>query len=203
MVIVYLQAKNNTMKYYVLTLCLGFLFFACSNDGSSSGCDEQFVGAAINAGFSNGYDDLPEFMDLETHEYEVRINANGQICSVGYQNPSTYSGGYTIEIINNTTQSIPPYSGTHTFSQTSLQYQTITPVTVTVGDFITVRRTILPGYTNSNQTLGRVFRRTDLSDVPYPVTVGLVQMQGSVFYGAGGPVTNIGQPYIGLGFDVN
>jgi hypothetical protein len=140
-------------------------------------------------------------MDLETHEYQIKINASGEICSVGYQNPSTYSGGYTIEIINN--NSPASYSGTHIFSQSALDYQPITPVVVSIGDVITVRRTILPGYSNLNQTIGKMYRRSDFTDVPYPITEGNVVFLGSNFYGTGGPVPNFGQPYIALGFKVN
>lgn len=181
--------------------------FSCDNDNDPTNnvCENNYVTDAITTAFSvaNGYDDLAEWMDLETHEYEIQINENGEICTVGYQNPSTYTGGYTIEIINNTNSSSTSYSGTHTFSQTALDYQTITPVTVVSGDYITVKRTILPGYTNLNQTVGRVLRKSNFSNVPYPITQGNVVFQGAVFYGAGGPVTNNSQPYIALGFKVN
>ncbi len=181
--------------------------FSCDNDNDPTNnvCENNYVTDAITTAFSvaNGYDDLAEWMDLETHEYEIQINENGEICTVGYQNPSTYTGGYTIEIINNTNSSSTSYSGTHTFSQTALDYQTITPVTVVSGDYITVKRTILPGYTNLNQTVGRVLRKSNFSNVPYPIIQGNVVFQGSVFYGAGGPVANNSQPYIALGFKVN
>ncbi len=181
--------------------------FSCDNDNDPTNnvCENNYVTDVITTAFSvaNGYDDLAEWMDLETHEYEIQINENGEICTVGYQNPSTYTGGYTIEIINNTNSSSTSYSGTHTFLQTALDYQTITPVTVVSGDYITVKRTILPGYTNLNQTVGRVLRKSNFSNVPYPITQGNVVFQGSVFYGAGGPVANNSQPYIALGFKVN
>jgi len=195
------------MKNNLLLIFIAFFMFSCDNDNDPTNnvCENNYVTDAITTAFSvaNGYDDLAEWMDLETHEYEIQINENGEICTVGYQNPSTYTGGYTIEIINNTNSSSTSYSGTHTFSQTALDYQTITPVTVVSGDYITVKRTILPGYTNLNQTVGRVLRKSDFSNVPYPITQGNIVFQGSVFYGAGGPVANNSQPYIALGFKVN
>ncbi|PHR70458.1 MAG: hypothetical protein COA67_08295 [Lutibacter sp.] len=196
------------MKKSSILLSFTLLFFiSCDNDNDPTNniCDENYVTSALTTAFStaNGYNDLAEWMDLETHEYEIQINADGEICSVGYQNPSTYTGGYTIEIINNTNNSATNYSGTHTFSQTALDYQTITPVIVTSGDYITVKRTILPGYTNLNQTVGRVLRKADFTNPPYPITQSNVVFSGSVFYGAGGPVPNIAQPYIALGFKVN
>ncbi|AMC10314.1 hypothetical protein Lupro_03165 [Lutibacter profundi] len=86
-------------------------------------------------------------MDLKTHQYQIKINANGEICSVGYQNPSTWSGNYIIEIINETTNA--SYSGTHSFSKAQLDYQSITPAAVSSGDIIKVMRTI----SNSNSKL--------------------------------------------------
>mgnify|MGYP000545370827 CR=1 FL=1 len=104
-----------------------------------------------------------------------------------------------MEVINGATV----YSGTHTFSQAALDYQAITPIAVSSGDVIVVRRTILPGYTLLNETVGRILRPSNNLSVPYPITQGNVQFMGSAFYGAGGPVLNIGQPYIALGFKVN
>jgi len=197
-----INKKNLLFSFFIL-----LLITSCDNDNDPTNnvCDENYITDAITTAFStaNGYNDLAEWMDLETHEYEIQINADGEICSVGYQNPSTYTGGYTIEVINNTNSSATNYSGVHTFSQATLDYQPITPVIVAAGDYITVKRTILPGYTNLNQTVGRVLRKANFTNPPYPITQGNVVFSGSVFYGAGGPVTNIAQPYIALGFKVN
>ncbi|MBP0904695.1 hypothetical protein ACFSKN_10575 [Mariniflexile gromovii] len=180
------------------------LISSCDNDNDPANnvCDTAYVSSAITTAYStaNGCDDI-ETMDLETHEYSIKINAAGEICSIGYQNPSTYTGGYTMEVTNTTTGT--SYSGVHTFSQAGLDYQTIgTPVQVNSGDIITVKRTILPGYTMLNQTIGRVLRKSNYTDVPYPITQGNVEFLSSNFYGTGGPVPNFAQPYIALGFQV-
>ena len=110
------------MKKTILLLCL-VAIFSCDNDNDPTNnvCENTYVTTAITNAFSaaNSYDDLPEFMDLETHQYKLKINADGEICSVGYQNPSTWIGNYTIEIVNETTNVM--YSGTHTFSQTMVR----------------------------------------------------------------------------------
>ncbi|MFL9831129.1 hypothetical protein ABS764_09740 [Flavobacterium sp. ST-87] len=172
------------------------------NDPTNNVCDTGYVSTLITNAFStaNGYDDM-ETMDLETHEYTIQINADGEICSVGYQNPSTYTGGYTMTITNTTSNT--SYSGVHTFSQTTLDYQSITPVLVNNGDIINVKRTILPGYTLLNQTIGRLLRPSNYNDVPYPITQGNVVFLSSNFYGTGGPIPDFAQPYIALGFKVN
>ena len=195
------------MKKTILLLCL-IAIFSCDNDNDPTNnvCENTYITTAITNAFSaaNSYDDLPEFMDLETHQYKLKINADGEICSVGYQNPSTWVGNYTIEIVNETTNVM--YSGTHTFSQTQLDYQSITPVLVSSGDIIKVKRTIVNS-TSVNETVGRILRKSDFSDVPYPIIQGNIEFLSSNFYdpgsGGGGPVPNFGQPYIPLGFKVN
>ncbi|WP_299432664.1 hypothetical protein [uncultured Aquimarina sp.] len=203
---VYVTKNRGFVRNIITTLKLLFfllLTVSCDtdNDPTNNVCEDYYVNNFITTAFSNAnnYDDLPEFMDLETHEYVIKINSNGEICTVGYQNPSTYAGAYTIEIINTT--SLNSYSGTHTFSQGQLlDYQSITPVAVSSGDIITVKRTIMPGYPNLDATLGRVLRPSNFSAVPFPITQGTVEFLSSNFYGAGGPVNNIAMPYIGLGF---
>src|SRR5690606_12735369 len=83
-----------------------FTFSSCDSDDYATNyvCENTYVSSIITNVFSssNGYDDLPEYMDLETHEYRIRINAIGEICSIGYQNPSTWTGDYFMEVINET-----------------------------------------------------------------------------------------------------
>lgn len=190
-------------KIACLTLISLFTFSSCDSDDDATNnvCENTYVSSIITNVFSssNGYDDLPEFMDLETHEYRIKINANGEICSVGYQNPSTWTGDYIMEVINETSNT--SYSGLHTFSQAQLDFQNITPVPVNSGDVIRVVRTI----NNSsalNETIGRILRKADYSNVPYPISQGSVEFLSSNFYGAGGPAQDFAQPYIPLGFKV-
>lgn len=196
--------KKKLKKFaFLLTFSL-FVISSCDNDNDPTNnvCDDSYVNTAITNSFSlaNGYDDLPEFMDLKTHQYRIKINADGEICSVGYQNPSTWTGNYIIEIINETSNA--SYSGTHSFSQAQLDYQSVTPVAVSSGDIIKVMRTI-SNNTSLNETVGRILRKSNFTNVPYPIIQGNVEFLSSDFYGSGGPVPNFGQPYIPLGFKVN
>lgn len=196
--------KKKLKKFaFLLTFSL-FVISSCDNDNDPTNnvCDDSYVNTAITNAFSlaNGYDDLPEFMDLKTHQYRIKINADGEICSVGYQNPSTWTGNYIIEIINETSNA--SYSGTHSFSQAQLDYQSVTPVAVSSGDIIKVMRTI-SNNTSLNETVGRILRKSNFTNVPYPIIQGNVEFLSSDFYGSGGPVPNFGQPYIPLGFKVN
>lgn len=194
-----MNCKKLSKQLFLFSL---FVLTSCSSDDNTinSVCEEDYVNDLIMDAYasSNGYD-LMESMDLETHEYKIQINADGEICSIGYQNPSTYAGDYTMEVINGGTT----YSETHSFSQAALDYQSITPIAVSSGDIITVRRTIVQGYGNLSETIGSIYRRTDFTEVAYPITEGNVVFLESNFYGAGGPVPNYGQPYITLGFKEN
>lgn len=185
----------------LLTFSL-FVIASCDNDTDPTNnvCDDSYVSTAITNALAIGYDDLPEFMDLKTHKYRMKINADGEICTVGYQNPSTWTGNYIIEIINET--STASYSGTHSFSQAALDYQSITPVIVSSGDIVIVMRTIVNN-TTLNETVGRVLRKSDFTNVPYPITQGNIELLSSDFYGSGGPVPNFAQPYIPVGFKVD
>ncbi len=193
------------MKTFSKTFLISIIILAINSCGSSdndptNACEtlNSPVVQAMATLISNttDYIDEAEWMDLETHEYTIQINTNGEICSIGYQNPSTYTGSYTMEII------APggTYTGVHTFSQSTTDYIAIPPITVISGDVIVVKRTIQPGYTLLNETVGRAIRRTNSAPIPFPLTVTNVTFISSNFYGAGGPVPNIAIPYIALGF---
>jgi len=193
------------MKTFLKTFLIAIMVLAINSCGSNDNdpandCEtlNSPVVQAMATFISNttDYIDELEWMDLETHEYTIQINANGEICSIGYQNPSTYTGSYTMEI----TAPGGTHVGVHTFSQTSTDYIAIPPITVVSGDVIVVKRTIQPGYTLLNETVGRTIRRVNSAPIPFPLTVTNVTFISSNFYGAGGPVPNIAIPYIALGF---
>ncbi|QXP61533.1 hypothetical protein [Olleya sp. HaHaR_3_96] len=196
--------KNITFGILAL---LAITLFNCDNDDDcdyeSSSCENEYAANYMTTIFSiaDGYENFAEWMDLEVHEYDIQINQSGEICSIGYQNPSTYTGSYTVAVINNT--SGLSYSGLHTFSQAGLDYQNITAVTVTSGDIITVRRIITPGYTPYDAVVGRVLRQSDFSDVPYPLASNQVVFLSSKFSESTTVINNNSQPYIAFGFKAN
>jgi hypothetical protein len=151
---------------------------------------------------ANGYQ-LEETMDLKTHEYTMIINASGQICSVGYQNPSTYAGTYEMEIENITTNVTT--TETLSFSQTAIQYQSLTvPLVVNIGDTIVVRRIFTNTYTYTNEFIGNIYTKTNNNPVVFPIAINPnATIIGASFYGTGGPNNDFGVPLIGVGFKLN
>ncbi len=192
------------MKTILRTIFAAFLITAtigCSNDdvGVSTAICETAT-SPITEGLvaleGSGTYNTIDFIDLETHEYQIQINVNGEICSIGYKNPSSYTGDYLMEVIGpNFTSGVQ-----HSFSQTAFEYVAITPLAVTAGDILTVRRTVVSPYTDLNELIGPVLRRTDFNNVAYPLVEGDVTFLSSTFYGAGGPLPDFVQPYIPLGF---
>jgi hypothetical protein len=193
----------KTLKILLFSLFVT-LTTSCDNDNDPNNniCDSSYLSVASSTVFTsaNGYT-LYETMDLETHEYTMVINSSGEICSIGYQNPTTYTGTYEMEVENSTTNVTT--TETFSFSQSNIQYQSFTvPLIVNAGDTVVVRRTISSGYTLLNETIGSIY--TNSNPNPFPITVNSnATIISSNFYGAGGPVPNFGVPLIGIGFKIN
>ena len=188
----------------LLPLLLLMILSNCDNDNDPTNnvCDEEYITDTLINGFNPANYNILATMDLETQEYTIQINVDGEICSIGYQNSATYTGGYTMEVINITSGN--NYSGIHTFSQTGLDYQPITIIPVTSGDIIKVKRTIQPGFTLFQDEIGNAIIKNSGS-IPFPITFPLsnFSLLGSDAYGGGGPVTDFAIPIIGLGFKLN
>ena len=139
-------------------------------------------------------------MDLITHEYKFTPTANQIICKVGYQGNSILLANnipYTIEIVNSSNAVL--YSGNHIFQSTAIDYKSVGPVNITAGQSYTIRRTVTNYMGNLATTQGRMLS----FNVPanqFPVTNNGLTITASNFYGTGGPVPNIGIPYIEIVF---
>ncbi len=193
----------KTLKTLLLSLFI-IIITSCDNDNDPTNnvCDSSYLSVASSTVFTtaNGYT-LNETMDLETHEYTMVVNSSGEICSIGYQNPTTYAGTYEMEVENSTTNITT--TDTFSFSQSNIQYQNFTvPLIVNSGDTIVVRRTISNGYTLLNETIGSIYINSNPN--PFPIAISAnATIISSNFYGAGGPVPNFGVPLIGIGFKLN
>lgn len=193
----------KTLKTLLLSLFI-IIIISCDNDNDPTNnvCDSSYLSVASSTVFTtaNGYT-LNETMDLETHEYTMVVNSSGEICSIGYQNPTTYTGTYEMEVENITTNITT--ADTFSFSQSNIQYQNFTvPLIVNSGDTIVVRRTIPNGYTLLNETIGSIYINSNPN--PFPIAINAnATIISSNFYGAGGPVPNFGVPLIGIGFKLN
>lgn len=142
-------------------------------------------------------------IDLLTHEYTFKVDANKTVCSVGYQgNAALFASSlpYTIEIVDTATNAVI-YTGNHLFGSTALSYVSITPVNLIANQSYTIRRTIPAGGYGGNigNTVGRVLSFTATSG-GFPASSGGFTITSSNFYGSGGPIPNAGIPYIDIVF---
>ena len=200
----------------LLILSISMNFIGCDNDTNplNNVCEENYVTNAITTAFTTGtyYDDIPDLMDVEIQEYEIKINANGEICSIGYEAPSAYpSGEYEMRISKN---GFLVYDGVHMFSQNFL-YQPLNfgaVIGVSSGDIIKVSRKTV-ALNSISETVGRVLVRSDRLEFLFPITVGNVTFLSSRLYGESGSwaavfgnnvysIEDKAIPYIGLGFKV-
>ena len=193
----------KNLKNTFLSLVI-ILFVSCDNDNDPTNnvCDTTYLSVASSNVFTsaNGYT-LYETMDLEKHEYTMIVTAAGEICSIGYQNPTTYAGTYEMEVENLSTNLAT--TDTFSFSQAALQYQSFTtPLVVNVGDTLVVKRTISSGYALLNETIGNIYTNTNTNIFPISINANATIISSN-FVGAGGPVSNFGVPLIGVGFKLN
>lgn len=199
-----MKTKFKTLPLLFFALVLTFSSCDDDNDPTNNICNNTFVDFVANTAFTtaNGYS-LNETYDVDIHEYKLQINADGEICTIGYKSPPTFSGTYKMEILSGTNTVL--YSGIHSFSQNNIDYQAITPVPISGGTTITVRRTVLSGATNTSHLIGQIFSKTDGSYIPYPIPLGNVLIIESSLYDIGTtPATNARVlPYIGIGFKLN
>ena len=193
----------KTLKTLLLCLVVA-AFVSCDNDNDPTNnvCDESYLSIADSNFFTaaNGYT-LEETMDLLTHEYTMVVNASGEVCSIGYQNPSTYTGTYEMEVENITTNATT--SDTFSFSQAGVQYHSFTvPLAVNAGDTLVVRRKYTNTYTYTNEVIGYIY--TNTNPIPFPLAINAnATIISSNFYGTGGPSQNFGVPAIGVRFKLN
>lgn len=139
--------------------------------------------------------------DTEIHEYTFTLSANKTICSIGYQSqPAIAATPYLMEIIDANTNTVI-YSGNHVFSSANTSYVSITPTAIIANQPYTIRRTLLlvnAGNQFAN-IIGRVVHQPGAL-VSFPQTSGIMTITGANFYQNGGPLVNMGIPYIDFGY---
>ncbi|WP_310557391.1 hypothetical protein [Flavobacterium sp.] len=138
--------------------------------------------------------------DTEIHEYTFQLSANKTICSVGYQSqPAIANTPYLIEIVDAT--NTPIYSGNHVFSSANTSYVSITPTAIIANQSYKMRRTILVANAGnlSSNVIGRLVRQNGAL-VSFPQNFGIMTITSANFYQNGGPLLNMGIPYIDIAF---
>lgn len=189
----------NQFKIYLVLLFLGFMFGCGEDDDNPNPCDNttsEFQ-SIFQDMITSGYTDNVTY-DTEIHEYKFTLSASKEVCEIGYQSqPGIASTPYLIEIIDNSANSTL-YSNNHIFSSTATSYITpSTTVNLQSGVSYTIRRTILLSNAGNQfiNIIGRLARNNPMS---FPYSNGIMTITNADFYQNGGPLTDLGVPYIDL-----
>jgi hypothetical protein len=171
--------KKIILKF-VLPIVLPLLAVLAIGPGCGSGpstvatCPTTTASPFMNLYNSFGTDQYS--FDWQTYEYTFTTTTAGNICAVGYQGHTALAStaAYKIEILDGTSVLS---SGTYTFGSAALNYQTITPVAISIGHTYTMRRTVV-------NTLGNVSNTISHFKAPaaFPVTIGPISITGTKLY---------------------
>ena len=183
----------------IVILLSVFSIVGCGDDEKPIPCDitsSEFQ-TIFQSMINSGHTDEVTY-DTEIHEYTFTLSANREVCEIGYQSqPAISSTPYLIEILDNS-NATTIYSNNHTFSSTTTSY--VTPaviVNLQSGVSYTVRRKIL--LNDAGNQFGNIIGRiASNSPMSFPYANGVMAITGADFYQNGGPLTNLGIPYIDL-----
>lgn len=186
----------NQLKIYLIVLSLLFVF-GCDDDDKPDLCNNttsEFQSIYKNL-ITSGYKDDVNF-DTEIHEYTFTLSADKEVCKIGYQSQSGISSTpYLIEIEDNS-KNVVIYSNSHTFSSIATSYVTPTAtINLQSGLSYTVRRIQTNWGTNIGNTIGRLARNRPMN---FPYSSGIMTITTADFYQRGGPLTELGVPFIDL-----
>ncbi|MBK8521429.1 MAG: hypothetical protein IPL54_11375 [Chitinophagaceae bacterium] len=118
--------------------------------------------------------------DMQVYEYTFKTNANGNICSVGYQGNSNLAGiaAYRIELIDATTN-VVLYTGTYAFNSSARSYQSIPNIAITANQPYILRRTVVNNLGNVANT------KSHFKQIPspfVPIVNGSLTITGTKTY---------------------
>lgn len=141
--------------------------------------------------------ELQYTLDLTTHEYTFSPNSDLNLCSIGYQGYDETP--YLMEIVDSNDNII--FSEFIAFSNTEQDEVDLTALLpLMANESYTIRR-IQNDYENLSEIIGFIFLSTTFSELDFPYVFDDITILSSDFYGTGGPIPNVGIPFISLGFE--
>lgn len=197
---------KTLFKNIGLIIAFGFTLASCSNGTSPipvppcNSTNTIFNQLYTNVVALPGHQNNTTF-DTEIHEYTFTFSQTKTICSIGYQSqPAIAATPYLMEIIDNTSNTVI-YSGNHVFSSANTSYVSITPTLIVANQSYTIRRTILLSNAGNQfaNIIGRVVHQPGAL-VSFPQSFGIMTITGANFYQNGGPLVNMGIPYIDFAY---
>lgn len=140
--------------------------------------------------------------DLPTHFYTFSVSANRKVCKIGYKgNAALFTNNKPYKIEINDAAGASVYAGNHLFKSNTIDYQSITPITLLAGKTYTIKRTVV-GYTNSSQVEGMIITFNSNNNINnFPISQGALTITQAGFSGGGAPINNYGIPFINMVFE--
>lgn len=197
---------KSIFKNIVTLFILGIIISSCSNgtnpipvppcNSTNTIFNQLYTNVVALPGHQNN-----NTFDTEIHEYTFTFSQTKTICSIGYQSqPAIAAVPYLMEIIDVNTNTVI-YTGNHVFSSANTSYVSIPPTLIVANQPYTVRRTMLLSNAGNNfgNIIGRVVHQPGAL-VSFPQTFGIMTITGANFYQNGGPLVNMGIPYIDFAY---
>lgn len=159
----------KNLRFIVIALLVVTLQNCSDNDDNPENniCNLLYVIDASAGLFNeaNGYS--LQTMDNRIHRLSVNPTIGGKICGISYKNAPGYTGTYEFKIlVSNQIR----YQGNLSFSQNAYQEISIPEIAFNANETIEIIRTCYSP--NPSDWVGEVFRRTDYSDITFPLTHG-------------------------------
>lgn len=201
--------SNRSARILTLILLASFSLMSCDDDDEGGYPIPMSVCDTDNSAFkqlvdqtmaNNGDYELVETMDLAVHSYSFSVSTDKTICRIGYLAQPNLDVDYEIRIIDATNGNQVIYTGMHSFSSTSMTYESVGGVQLTANTEYIIEREYNPGFFNS-ANIGTLMRDINGNDVAFPMSLGDLTILGSNFYGYGGPIEDVYLPYIDLVFE--
>lgn len=189
------------MKKYIYQFLALIIFSSCSKPNPCKTNKSDFNDLYNNILTSNNNTIEDDMMDTEIHAYTFSVTTPQEICAIGYKSwPAISNQKYNIVIIdslnNNTLLSV-----NETFSPTTTSYISLTnPIELAPGNFYTINRIQTNWNPFITNTIGRMLFSQQMDSLNFPYTNGVISIHKSAFYSMGGPLYNIGIPYIDIVF---
>ncbi|RKS01360.1 hypothetical protein [Flavobacterium sp. 102] len=197
---------NSNVKTIATLFLFGIILSSCSNGTNPlpnppcSATNTIFNQLYGNVVALPGHQNTNTF-DTEIHEYTFTFSQTKTICSIGYQSqPAIAATPYLMEIVDVNTNTVI-YAGSHVFTSANTSYVSITPTLIIANQPYTIRRTILLANAGNNfaNIIGRVVNQPGAL-VSFPQSFGIMTITGANFYQNGGPLVNMGIPYIDFAY---
>lgn len=142
-----------------------------------------------------------ETLDTEIHAYTFSVSTPQQICAIGYKSLPAISGQkYNMVLVDSLNNNVL-FSINEIFNSTTTSYVSLTnTIELAPGIKYTINRIQENWNPYITNAIGRVLLTQNYDSLSFPYSNSEIQIYNTSFYSLGGPLYNIGIPYIDIIF---